>query len=198
MVKIPGKTFFDAIYDERLHKLSLDRIIIQFFIDNNIDYCLIGGKALTVYRYERETMDIDFLINENDYIKVKKYLIEKGYQALHNESLSFFNSEAQHQIDLILSGSKYIELFAFPKPAEVSEMIKGVSVITLKNLIRFKIYSGYSMERRMKDWHDVIQLIDINKLKSDFLINEKDEKLKIVYDLAFKQEVKELFNLEDY
>jgi len=198
MTKLKGKEFLDYLYENRLSRQSNDTIVANYFNNNKIDYCIVGGRAMIVHKVIRDTLDIDFLINKKDFNKVKKYLQDTGYKSMDEKYISFFNVETQHKVDIILSGSKYIDLFTFPTPNKVRKKINGVYFIDLKSLIIFKIYSGYSMERRMKDWNDVINLVEVNNLKSGYLNKEKDNKLKNVYELIIDNNISDLFTLKDY
>ena len=49
----------------------------------NIRYALIGGFAVSLWGYQRATLDIDFLVNNDDMKKVQNIVESMGYRCIH-------------------------------------------------------------------------------------------------------------------
>jgi hypothetical protein len=66
----------------------------------------------------------------------------------------------------------------FKKPSDLSEKTDGMKIITLPNLIQYKLSSGM-YGRRTKDLSDVEELIKLNNLSNNYCeINNFREDLK--------------------
>ena len=68
------------------------RLLLDFFLQQGIDYALIGGFALNAYGRTRQTDDIDFLLRDRDAGKTIAFLESLGYRTL-NRSAAFSNHE---------------------------------------------------------------------------------------------------------
>jgi hypothetical protein len=60
----------------------------------HISYALIGGFAVSLWGYQRATVDMDFLVNRNDLEKVRQIVEGLGYHCIHaSENVSQFVSD---------------------------------------------------------------------------------------------------------
>ena len=57
---------------------------------------------------------------------------------------------------------------AFPDPASVATVIKGIKFLRLSTLVELKIASGMTAPHRLKDLSDVIEVIRLLKLPETF------------------------------
>jgi hypothetical protein len=134
---------------------------------------LIGGFAVNYYKVTRQTVDVDFLITEEDYKEIKAPLEKAGYK-----------EDFIQNVFVRLKGNKSYLMdidFMFVDKETLSKIIKAGEKIniagekfivpSLKNLIALKLHSiKYNPKiRENKDMPDIINLIRINKLdfKSD-------------------------------
>src|SRR3989338_1099319 len=49
---------------------------------------LIGGQALSAWGYQRMTLDVDFMITEPDYMKIKPEMCASGFQEMVRTSVA--------------------------------------------------------------------------------------------------------------
>lgn len=145
---------------------------------------LIGGFAINFYKVSRETADIDFLIDQNDYGRIRMILTEAGYDEVYTEKVfaRFSNKADQlHFLDID---------FMFVDRATLSEMIQNGKEITiakntfivpsLNHLLALKLHSikHNPGQREYKDLLDILNLVKGNNV--DF--KSKDfEKLCLKY-----------------
>ncbi|MBK5274057.1 MAG: nucleotidyltransferase family protein [Desulfuromonadales bacterium] len=59
-----------------------------------VSYALIGGFAVSLWGYQRATVDMDFLVNRNDMEKVRRIVEGLGYRCIHvSENVTQFVSD---------------------------------------------------------------------------------------------------------
>lgn len=149
--------------------------------EEGIDYCIIGGSALSKYGYVRQTEDIDILIDREDKDKLDNLPI--GYiRKLSSKSLKLHEPEVR--IDVIYSGEKAGDSRGVPygKPSTLSHIDRDyqVNVMDLQFLIIYKICSGL-YGNRLKDFGDVQELIKANSLPKKYLNNKTREDIEAKY-----------------
>lgn len=60
-----------------------------------VSYALIGGFAVSLWGYQRATVDMDFLVNGNDMAKVRQIVEKLGYRCIHaSENVTQFDSNS--------------------------------------------------------------------------------------------------------
>jgi predicted nucleotidyltransferase len=152
-------------------------------------FVLIGGFAINYYKVTRQTMDIDFMIREDDYELLLKLFKEAGYREDYRQKafarlkgneyylmdidLMFVN---QDTISKILSESKDVEITG-----------QKFKIPSLNHLIVLKLHAlknNYKL-REMKDLPDIVNVIRAHKLD----IESKDFK-----ELFLKYGTEEIYN----
>lgn len=141
--------------------------------EEEISYAIIGGMALNLLGYTRETTDVDILLTKEGLAKLKDRLVGRRYVlAFNGATKSFRDTQTQVKVEVITTGEYpgdgKPKPVVFPDPAEVSFDRDGYSVITLEKLIELKLASGISAAHRLRDLADVQDLIVIHKLPADF------------------------------
>ena len=64
----------------------------------HVSYALIGGFAVSLWGYQRATVDMDFLVNGNDMEKVRKIVEGMGYRCIYaTENVTQFSSDDKRQ-----------------------------------------------------------------------------------------------------
>ena len=138
------------------------RDILQSFLDEDVDFILVGAYALASHGYPRATMDIDI------WVKATPDNAEKVYRALSEfgapmdaVSVSDFSEEgaifqigvAPRRIDIItrISGVNYIEASAAADSVEIDGLT--IKILSAEHLIRNKLATG-----RPKDIDDAENL----------------------------------------
>ena len=143
----------------------------ELFQQAEIPHSICGGVAVCLHGYQRNTTDVNFIINAQDSEQIKELLIASGYEWDNLEKE--FRSSSGIAVQFLMSGDKAgkgSEVF-IPEPiGELNiEELEGLSVVKLSRLIEMKIACGTgSMRRTHKDFADVVELIAIRNLDSSF------------------------------
>lgn len=136
-----------------------------------VPHAVIGGVAVCLHGYQRNTVDLDLLVRKADTSLIRETLTAAGY--VWNAEQVEFKSPAGIPVQFVLTGEragKGSEVL-LPDPAESksTKTVDGLPVLTLARLIESKIACGQgNLRRTHKDFADVVELIAINKLKSSF------------------------------
>ncbi len=136
-----------------------------------IPHAVLGGVAVCLHGYQRNTIDVDVLIRRVDSDAVRASLESEGFA--WNAKDKEFNSPSGITIPFLLAGDhagRDSEV-RLPDPSDdraVTE-IEGLPVLRLSRLIETKIACGMgNLRRTHKDFADVIELIVHNRLNSSF------------------------------
>lgn len=146
--------------------------VIQKF---NIRFTFIGGAARNLYNYPSTTEDVDILVDERDIGKMENLPI--GYMRKISGKRWVFN-DPKTKIDVIYSGEgagNDVDGIKYENPETESVLIGDVPVLTLHNLIKYKLSSGLYGEDREKDFIDIKELIRRNRLPLNFVDNERPD-----------------------
>ena len=149
------------------------QLVSSEFPKAGVPFLLIGGFAVNYYKASRSTLDIDFLIAEEDYGKILSPLKLAGYQEVRKDSLFAKLSHKEPffmKMDVLFTDRETLtEMLKDAKEAE----IRGAKfkVPSLKHLFAMKLHalkqSGGS--RDYKDLLDIMELAQKNQvnLKGD-------------------------------
>jgi len=153
--------------------------------DAGIPYAIIGGMALNLLGYIRETVDVDILLTPAGLETFKERLVGRGYVlAFTGASKSFRDAQTQVKIEAITTGEYpgdgKPKPVSFPDPAAASIERDGYRVITLEKLIELKLASGLSASHRLRDLADVQDLIMTLKLPLE-LEEKLDASVRVEY-----------------
>lgn len=143
----------------------------QIFQRSGIPHSLCGGVAVCLHGYQRNTTDVDVIINSNDSSAVKALLLAESFQ--WNEELKEFQSPSGVPVQFLIAGERAGKGSEVKIPEPVGELnveeLEGLSVVRLSRLIEMKLASGLgSVRRTHRDFADVVELIAIRKLDSSF------------------------------
>jgi hypothetical protein len=153
--------------------------------DADIAYVIVGGMALNLWGYARQTVDVDILLTREGLAKFNQQFVGRGYTlAFSGAAKSFREADTQVKIEVLTTGDYpgdgKPKPVAFPNPADVSVDRDGYHVIALEKLIELKLASGLSAPQRGKDLVDVQELIAILKLPLA-LAEQLDESVRAEY-----------------
>ena len=143
----------------------------ELFRQVDIPYSICGGVAVCLHGYQRNTVDLDIIINAQDSAQIKEVLLAAAYH--WNEEKKEFRSPSGIAVHFVFSGAKAgrDSEVTIPEPngdLNIEER-EGVSVVKLSRLIEMKIACGMgSMRRTHKDFADVVELVVIRNLDSSF------------------------------
>ncbi len=159
-------------------------LISNEFKKSGIPVLLIGGFAINFYKVSRETADIDFLINKNDYDKVREILTGSGYDEIYSEMVfaRFSNESDQlHFLDIDFMLVDHETLAEMIKNGKEITLAKNIfTVPSLNHLLALKLHSikHNPEQREYKDLLDILNLVKENNV--DFKSKEF-EKLCLKY-----------------
>lgn len=169
---------------------TIFHLISSIFKKANVCSVLIGGFAVNYYKVTRQTVDVDFLINEEDFTKVKTLLEKQGYKVdfTHKVFTRFKSKSNSYLMDIdfmFVDEDTLAKIIASGKKITIAK--QEFIVPSLDNLIALKLHSlkyNYKL-RENKDLPDIIELIRNNKL------NYNSKKFK---DLCLKYGTREIYN----
>ena len=136
-----------------------------------VPHTVCGGVAVCLHGYQRNTVDVDFLIRKESSETIRQVFEDEGltWMAARHK----FVTPSQIPIQFLVAGDRAgtgseVKL---PDPAEssTSVTIEGLPVLRLSKLIETKIACGEGNPRRThKDFADVVELISICQLDGTF------------------------------
>ncbi len=143
----------------------------ELFQQAKIPHSICGGVAVCLHGYQRNTTDVDIIVNPEDSAQIKELLLASDYE--WDEIDKEFRSPSGIAVQFLISGEKAgnDSEVKIPKPdGELNiEVREGLTVVKLSRLIEMKIASGAgSLRRTHKDFADVVELIAIRKLDGTF------------------------------
>ena len=136
-----------------------------------VPHAIVGGVAVCLHGYRRNTVDLDMLIRAEDQPKVKAALESSGYT--WSTEQAEFRGPSGIPVQFVLSGEragKGTEV-RLPDPEQpgVAVEIEGLSVVDLARLIEIKLACGLGSPRRThRDLADVVELIAAHQLSRSF------------------------------
>ena len=148
---------------------SAFHLISDIIQKRGISCVLIGGFAVNYYKFSRQTADVDFLITEEDFNKIKDHLKEAGYKEEFSQKV--FVRLKSNKMDLMDIDFMFVDKETFDKiilDAKEVFIAKHKFIIpSLINLIALKLHSlkyNFSI-RRSKDLLDIVSLIKLNQVE---------------------------------
>lgn len=160
-----SEAFF--IKEGKVH-LTLKRLA-KALSEESIPYAIIGGMALNLLGYTRETTVVDILLTPEGLKRFQERLVGKGYVPAFVGALkSFRDAQTQVKIEALTTGEYpgdgKPKRVVFPDPAAASTERDGYRVIALEKLIELKLASGMTAPHRLRDLADVQDLISVLNL----------------------------------
>ena len=136
-----------------------------------IPYGVCDGVAVCLHGYQRNTVDVDLIIQPEYSDRVRALLRENGFT--WNPETVEFTTDDGFVVQFLMAGSragKGSEVRVVAPQGDLNvEEIEGLSVVRLSRLIEMKIACGTSNLRRThKDFADVVELIAIRNLDGAF------------------------------
>ncbi len=162
--EILGETEAFFMKEGKVH-LTLKRLA-QALEAESIPYAILGGMALNLLGYTRETVDVDILLTPKGLERFRERLVGRGYvPAFNGATKSFLDAETRVKVETLITGEYpgdgKPKPVSFPAPETVSVERDGYRVITLEKLIELKLASGLTAPHRLRDLADVQDLISL-------------------------------------
>jgi hypothetical protein len=160
---------FQMLENETLWKLT--KRVHDLLARKGIDHAIVGGVAVCLHGYRRNTVDLDLLVRPEDTAGVRATFEAEGFQWFPKEKE--FRSVAGLAVQLLIAGESEGrgQSATFPSPSDAAHItqIEGLPVLSLAHLIQSKLACGLGdMRRTHKDFADVVELIAIHKLDGSF------------------------------
>jgi hypothetical protein len=136
-----------------------------------IPHAFMGGVAVCLHGYQRNTIDVDFLVRNEDLDAIRQHLESENY--IVGRKGTAFRSPSGIAMKVLVAGDRAgsDSKVKLPDPAGkgTTIAIDDVPVLRLSKLIESKIACGLgNLRRTYKDFADVVELIVVNKLNSSF------------------------------
>ena len=138
-----------------------------------VPYAIAGGMALHAHGFRRLTVDVDILVTREGLSTLHAKLEGLGYVPPFAGSKNLRDAEYGVRVKFLVAGQfpgdGNPKPVAFPDPAEVGVELKGVRYLRLPKLVDLRLASGMTGGvHRMRDFADVIALIEAVRLSADF------------------------------
>ena len=138
--------------------------LVQALDEESIPYAIVGGMALNLLGYTRETVDVDILLTPEGLERFRERLVGKGYLPAFAGALkSFRDTQTNVKVEALITGEYpgdgKPKPVAFPDPSVASVEQDGYRVISLEKLIELKLASGMTAPHRLRDLADVQDLV---------------------------------------
>ncbi|MFZ4438306.1 MAG: nucleotidyl transferase AbiEii/AbiGii toxin family protein [Syntrophales bacterium] len=147
--------------------------LLREFELKHVSYALIGGFAVSLWGYQRSTVDMDFMVNRNDMDKVRKIVENLGYRCIHaSENVTQFDSEDKRQGKLdFLHAFRPTSLLMLDRaePKTIFDGEQTIPVILPEDLIGLKVQAiNNDPSRTPLDMADIEALMNIFAAKLDW------------------------------
>ena len=145
---------------------SVTSNLLSAFEQEHISYALIGGFAVSLWGYQRATVDIDFLVDNNDMEKVRRIVEKMGYRCIHaSENVSQFLSDDKKQGSLDFLHAfrpASLQMLERAKLKTIFDGEQSIPVIIPEDLIGLKIQAlNNDPSRALLDMADIEALMKI-------------------------------------
>ena len=139
--------------------------------DAGVSHSVCGGVAVCLHGYQRNTVDLDVIVQKSDVIQTRELLQASGLAG--DATAREFRTKAGIAIQFLISGETAGRSYEMKDPIPIGdqnvEVIEGLTVLRLSRLIEIKIACGLAnMRRTHKDFADVVELIAIRRLDGSF------------------------------
>jgi hypothetical protein len=136
-----------------------------------IDHAIVGGVAVCLHGYRRNTVDLDVLVDPKDAAKLRGFMEAAGFE--WSAAQKEFRSSSDIAVHFVMAGDSQgpgqEARFPIPRGSKYVTTIEGLAVLTLAQIIQSKIACALGdMRRTHKDFADVVELIAIHKLNNSF------------------------------
>lgn len=160
---------FNVLENETLWDLT--QRVHELLAREGVDYAIVGGVAVCLHGYQRNTVDLDLLVEPADAAALRRALEAGGIQ--WHASAKEFRSATGVAIQFVLAGDKEGsgQPARFPSPSDPKHIItiEGLPVLSLASLIQSKLACGLgSVRRTHRDFADVVELIAVHHLDGTF------------------------------
>ena len=143
----------------------------RLLTEAGVPHAIVGGVAVCLHGYQRNTVDLDLLIQRRDAERIREVL--QNARFTWDKQAVEFQSPSGIAVQFLLAGEPAGKLASvlLPDPADPlsTTEVEALPVVSLARLIEIKIACGEgSVRRTHKDFADVVELIDRQRLDGTF------------------------------
>ncbi len=136
-----------------------------------LPHAIVGGVAVCLHGYQRNTVDVDLLVRRDEAAQVRTALESAGWKWI--DERTELQSPSGVVLRFLMAGYKagFDTVVRFPDPGDVDSVteLEGLPVLTLARLIESKLACGQgNLRRTHKDFADVVELIAVHQLSRSF------------------------------
>jgi hypothetical protein len=157
----------DMFFQKRGKVHQTMRRVARSLEEAGIPYALMGAMAVNAHGAERTTKDVDILLNTHGLERFRNELAADAFEQVPGRPRRFVDLKNGVTLDILVTGLYPGRggpgPFAFPDPAEASQKIGKIRVVTLPHLVQLKLAA-----RRYYDFGDVVFLIRVHDLDESF------------------------------
>jgi hypothetical protein len=164
-----ARQVFHMLENETLWQLA--ERVHSLLAREHIDHAIVGGVAVCLHGYQRNTVDLDLLVRPEDSAALRSTLEADGFQWRPAEKE--FRSAGGTAVQFVFAGERegpgQASLFPSPSDPKHVTTIEGLPVLSLAQLIQSKLACGLgNLRRTYKDFADVVELIAFHHLDGSF------------------------------
>ena len=143
----------------------------QLLDEAEIPHAVIGGVAVCLHGYQRNTVDLDLLIRADDVTSIRDILSKAGF--VWDQQQAEFRTSSGISVQFLVAGDRAgaDSEVRLPDPADPETIIEleSLPVVSLAKLIESKLACGQGDVRRThKDFADVVELVIKHQLSRSF------------------------------
>lgn len=137
----------------------------------SLAHALLGGVAVCLHGYQRNTVDVDLLVRKDEASQARAALEAAGWQWI--DERTELQSPGGVALQFLLAGEKAgpDSEVRLPDPGDEAAVtqLEGLRVLNLARLIESKLACGQgNLRRTHKDFADVVELIAAHDLSRSF------------------------------
>jgi len=137
----------------------------------SVPHAIVGGVAVSLHGYQRNTVDVDLLVRREDTDRVREALAAAGF--VWSAESREFRSPRGIPVHFVFAGDRAGDQseVMLPDPGEPRATVERESlpVLSLARLIETKLACGEgNLRRTHKDFADVVELIAAHSLSRSF------------------------------
>jgi len=169
---LTARRTYEMLENQSLWKTAAH--VHELLTQESLPHAIVGGVAVCLHGYRRNTVDLDLLVNPSDSPLLRIALETGGYA--FDVAAREFTSASGVAVQFVMAGDREGpgQEAVFPDPADpyAVMLIEDLPVLTLAQLIQSKLACGLgSLRRTHKDFADVVELIAIHDLGQSFAKN---------------------------
>ena len=166
---ISAKRLYTMLENETLWQVA--QLCHETLRAANVPHAVVGGVAVCLHGYQRNTVDLDLLVRSDDSTTIRQALKDAGFTWL--KEAREFRSATGVPVHFLMAGERagrHSEV-VLPDPGRRGTTVEkeGLAVISLPRLIESKLACGQGdLRRTHRDFADVVELIAVHHLDRSF------------------------------